>query len=101
MADAATLSDEEWARRRARYLTGLIWHVGTFVIINGFFWFLDLFVGQDGVQWAHWLTLFWGLAVLFHALAWLIDGRQLERRRTQRYLDEERRSHHRPRVESE
>ena len=47
------------ARARARYLTGLLWHVGAFVIINGAFWLLDLFVGQSGAQWAFWITAFW------------------------------------------
>ena len=79
------LSGEQMAQRRAKYTTGLLWHVGAFIIINGFFWLLDLFVGQDGVQWAPWITAFWGLALLFHILAWLIDGRQVERRLTQHY----------------
>ncbi|MEM9608382.1 MAG: 2TM domain-containing protein [Actinomycetota bacterium] len=85
-------SDHELAQRRAKYLTGLLWHIGAFVIINAFFWFLDNITGEDGVQWAFWITLFWGIALLFHALAWFIDGRQLERRQTQRYLDDERRT---------
>lgn len=82
------VSDEELAQRRAKYLTGLLWHVGTFVIINAFFWLLDIVIGASGVQWAFWITLFWGLALLFHVLAWLIDGRQVERRRADRYLHE-------------
>lgn len=89
MADLQSLTTEELAARRAAYLTGLIWHLGTFVIINAFFWLLDVLVGPNGVQWAFWITLFWGLALLFHALAWFIDGRQLERRRAQRYLEDE------------
>lgn len=77
------------ARRRARYLTGLLWHVGAFVIINAAFWLLDLFVGEAGAQWAYWITATWGFALAFHGLAWLIDGRQLERRRADRYLAEQ------------
>lgn len=89
MADTPTVSDEQLAQRRAKYLTGLVWHVGAFVIINAFFWTLDLWTGAGGVQWAFWITLFWGFALLFHALAWFVDGRQLERRRTQHYLERE------------
>lgn len=89
MADTTTVSDEQLAQRRAKYLTGLVWHVGAFVIINAFFWILDLWTGASGLQWAFWITLFWGFALLFHALAWFVDGRQLERRRTQRYLERE------------
>lgn len=87
-AEHATAA-EDLARRRARYLTGLLWHLGAFVIINGFFWLLDLGVGQSGAQWAYWITLAWGFGVLFHVLAWLIDGRQVERRRAERYLEKE------------
>ena len=92
MDDQDQLSAEQAAARRARYLTGLIWHLGTFVIINAFFWLLDAFVGQDGLQWAYWITAAWGLGLLFHVLAWFVDGRQLERRRARRYLDEEQRA---------
>lgn len=91
MADQRHQTDEQLAEQRAKYDTGLLWHIGSFVIINGFFWVLDLFVGQDGLQWAYWITLVWGLGLVFHVLAWLIDGRQVERRRAQRYLDAERR----------
>jgi len=66
----------------------LLWHVGAFVIINAFFWLLGIAIGASRVQWAFWITLFWGLALLFHVLAWSIDGRQVERRRADRYLNE-------------
>jgi hypothetical protein len=89
MANTPTVSDEQLAQRRAKYLTDLIWHVGAFVIINTFFWILDLWTGASGLQWAFWITLFWGFALLFHALAWFVDGRQLERRHTQHYLERE------------
>jgi hypothetical protein len=79
--------DTQLARRRAKYLTDLLWHVGAFLIINAAFWAMDLFLGQDGLQWAYWITIFWGIGLAFHVLAWLIDGRQLERRRTERYLE--------------
>jgi hypothetical protein len=77
------------AAKRAKYLTGLLWHAGTFVIINAFFWILDIFVGESGVQWSFWITLAWGLALAFHALAYYVDGRQLEHRKAQDYLEEE------------
>jgi 2TM domain len=87
--DEDVRSDEQLAAERAKYLTGLIWHVGAFVILNAFFWFLDLVVGVGGLQWAFWITAIWGMALLFHVLAWIVDGRQLERRRAQRYLEHE------------
>ena len=91
MARTATATLEERAHQRARYLTGLLWHAGAFIIINGFFWILDLIVGAPGLQWAYWITLCWGLALAFHALAWAVDGRQVEERSAERYLSRERR----------
>lgn len=79
----------ELAERRAKSLTDLLWHIGAFLIVNGFFWALDLAVGAAGVQWAVWITAVWGFALAFHVLAYLIDGRQLQARKTQQYLDEE------------
>jgi len=70
-----SITHEEQARR-ARYLTGLMWHVGAFLIINTFFWVLDLIIGQSGIQWAFWITLFWGVALAFHVLAYLVVGRR-------------------------
>jgi uncharacterized membrane protein YhaH (DUF805 family) len=81
---------ETRARRRAKYLTGLLWHIGAFVIINAFFWILDLTIGADGLQWAYWITGVWGIGLLFHLLAYAVDGRQLEERKTQQYLADER-----------
>ena len=87
MATTAQQIAEDRARHRARYLTGLLWHVGVFVVVNGFFWLLDWMIGQDGFQWAYWITLLWGLALAFHVVAWLVDGRDLEERKTREYLD--------------
>ncbi len=84
------LTTELRARQRARYLVGLIWHLGTFTIINGFFWILDWSIGQAGVQWAPWITAVWGLALAFHVLAYLVDGRGVERRLTEGYVRRER-----------
>ena len=39
------------------------------------------------MNWSIWITLFWGFALAFHGLAFLIDGRQIEERKTQ-VLDE-------------
>jgi hypothetical protein len=75
---------------RARYLTGLLWHIGTFVIINASLWALDLY-GGGGADWAFWITAMWGFALAFHALAWFVVGRDVEGRKSAQYLDQERR----------
>ena len=90
MAKATERTPADRAQQRAKYLSGLLWHVGAFVILNAFFWVLDLSLGQDGAQWAYWITGFWALALAFHALGYFIDGRQLEDRKAKQYLEEDR-----------
>ena len=75
------IAPEERARR-TRYLTGLMWHAGAFLIITVFFGILDLIVGQAGLQWAYWITLFWGVGLAFHVLAYLVVGRRSDGRST-------------------
>jgi uncharacterized membrane protein len=70
----------ERARKRARYLTDLLWHAGAFLIINVFFWILDLGLGRGGVQWAYWITGVWAFALAFHGLAYYVDGRGVAER---------------------
>ncbi len=89
MAEKKTTTAEERARHRAQYLSGLVWHAGAFVIINAFFWILDL-AGAGGVNWAFWITIFWGFALAFHALAYYVDGRNLEETKAEQYLQDER-----------
>ncbi len=91
MAQAEVQTPEARARKRAKYLAGLVWHAGTFVIINAFFWIMDLGLGAEGLQWSFWITAGWGFALAFHALAYIVDGRQLQQRKSQQYLEEERR----------
>ncbi len=80
-------TDEQRARRRAKYLVDLLWHAGAFLIINAAFWIMDLTLGAPGIQWAIWVTAPWAFALVFHALAYAIDGRDLERRRAEHYLE--------------
>ncbi len=70
-----SITPEEQARR-AKNLTDLMWHVGAFLIINAFFWILDAMLGQAGIQWAYWITLFWGFALAFHVLTYIVVGRR-------------------------
>lgn len=81
---------EQRASARAKYLTSVLWHAGAFVIINTFLVLIDLVTG-GGLNWAFWVAAPWGFALAFHVLAYAIDGRQLEHRKTVEYLEEEQR----------
>ena len=72
MPKTETKTAEQRAERRSREYTGLLWHIATFAIINGFLWWLDI-AGGTGVDWAYWITTFWGIALLFHIAWYMID----------------------------
>ena len=87
--DAST--PESRAQKRAKSYTSLLWHIGVFIVINAFFWILDLVTGAEGIQWAYWITIFWGLALAFHVVAYLVGDSGVEQRKYQKALAEEKR----------
>ena len=84
-ADAEMRRAREQAQARAKYLVDLLWHIGAFVIVNGFLWLIDAATG-GGITWAWYVTIAWGFGLAFHVLAYLIDGRQLRQRKADDYL---------------
>lgn len=80
-----TSSAFDQARRRARYWSGLVWHAGAFLIINAFFWLMDMGLGQSGAQWWYWIAIPWAFALAFHGLAYYVDGRRLEDRAAEKF----------------
>ncbi|MBT8197651.1 MAG: 2TM domain-containing protein [Acidimicrobiia bacterium] len=81
---------EERARKRAKAYNGLMWHIGTFVVVNAFLWFIDI-NGGGGLDWAYWTTIPWGVALGFHALSYFIDDSGMTQRKYEKFLDAERR----------
>lgn len=70
-----------------------MWHAGTFLIINGFFWVLDAITG-NGITWAVWISLMWGLALAYHALACYVDGRGTEAAAVETFTEHRSSDHH-------
>ena len=93
MPQANANTPEARAHKRAKSYTSLMWHIGAFVVINGFFWILDLITGASGVQWAYWITIFWGVALAFHVVAYLVGDSGIEQRKYQQALAEEKQQH--------
>ena len=89
MARATDRTPEERAEKRVKEFTDVMWHLATFVIVNGFLWAIDLYQG-GGVNWAFWVTISWGIGLAFHVAAYMLDDNGLQNRRYQRYLAEER-----------
>lgn len=76
---------EEQARARAKSLVDFLRHLGIFVIVNAFIWIQDYYIGGE-IGWAYWVTIPWGMGLAFHGLAYLIEGRRLEDRKTEEYM---------------
>ena len=89
MSGTTGLTAEERAKKRAKEYTDLIWHVALFAIIIPMLWFIDLGSG-DGVNWAYWPTIGWGLAVAFHVASYVIDDGDTQGRIYQQFLAKER-----------
>ena len=81
----APSTPEERAHKRAKELTDLMWHAGTFLIVNVFLWALDI-VGGGGVNWAYWVTIGWGIGLAFHALDYFIEGRGMAATKEEQFL---------------
>lgn len=88
MARTDTRTPEERARERARDYSGLLWHLVSFAIINGFLWLID--IASGGGYWAFWITIFWGIGLLFH-IAWYVIDVSRSGRRYEKFLEDERR----------
>jgi Na+/melibiose symporter-like transporter len=88
MTDTETTTPEERALKRSKDFTGMLWHIATFVIINAFLWTIDI-LGGDGVNWAFWVTITWGIALAFH-VAWYFIDVSREGRRYEKFLEDER-----------
>ncbi len=86
--ESPELAAEKRAARRAGALTGVLWHVATYLIINAFLWFIDL--RQGGLEWAYWVSLSWGIALAFHVAWYLIGERGVSK--YEHALDQERRT---------
>ena len=92
MADDLT-TPEARARHRAEEWAGLWWHVAVYVVVNAFLWIVD-WVSGDGIGWAYWTTIPWGIGLAFHVASYLIDTRGVQQRKYERYLAEERAREH-------
>ncbi|NQV06078.1 2TM domain-containing protein [bacterium] len=88
MSGAGTRTPEERARKRVDEFEGLVWHLVTFLIVNAFMWFIDI-NGGGGVEWAYWVTIPWGIGLLFHVAAYYIEQSGFRERKYMKALAQE------------
>jgi hypothetical protein len=56
-----------------------MWHTGFFVVVNAFLWIQDIVAGE-GLEYAYWITIPWGVGLISHALAYLFETRRMKER---------------------
>lgn len=63
------MSDEQYekARKRVQELKGFYSNLITYIVINVFLMIINL-VTSPGSLWFYWVTIFWGIAIVIHAV---------------------------------
>ncbi len=89
MAHSDMSTPEGRARERAKNLSNLVWHTAAFVVVNTFLWIQDIAAG-GGLEYAYWTTIGWGIGLAFHYLAYFVGRRNVEGRKYEQFLAEER-----------
>ena len=56
MARSDMSTPEARARKRMKDFSSLLWHAGTFVVVNAFLWIQDIVAG-GGLEYAYWTTI--------------------------------------------
>lgn len=79
------------AKEQARKLRGFYSHLATYVVLNIVLAIVNLVV-SPGDLWFYWITIFWGIGLVFHALdVFTIQGRFLgsewEERKAKEIMD--------------
>lgn len=77
--DATTPDDKELRERalaRIQQRRGFFTHLGSYVLVNAILWIIwavNDAAADSGIPWPAWVTLFWGIGVVWHA--WNTFGR--------------------------
>ncbi|QSZ67414.1 2TM domain-containing protein [Methanofollis aquaemaris] len=82
----------ERAQKRVRELRGFYEHLGIYLVVNLLLFAINA-VTSPGAWWFYWVTLFWGVGLLFHAVGTFLGGRILgpewEERKVREYMEKE------------
>lgn len=96
MTDNGSTGDPavERAKKRVKELRDFYSHLVVYLVVNTGLVLLDLAQG-DGLQWAYWVVIGWGIGLVAHAASVFIFesrlGSQWEAKKLEKYTEEERR----------
>lgn len=63
----------EKVERRVNQKIGLLWHIGTYVVINAFMVFIWA-LGSRTSLWFLWVLVPWGVGLAFHVIGYFLGG---------------------------
>ncbi|MCK9307990.1 MAG: 2TM domain-containing protein [Methanoculleus sp.] len=66
------------AKEHVEALQGFYIHLAAYIIVNVLLFAADILT-DPGTLWFFWVTIFWGVGLIFHALGVFVGGRVLGR----------------------
>ena len=76
------------AKEKVRNLKGFYTNLISYLVINVVLIIIN-YVTSPGYWWFYWVTIFWGIAVLIHAVQVFITGNKLSKEWEEKKIDEE------------
>jgi len=62
------------AKRRVEEIRGFYRHLAAYIAVNLLLFAINMVI-SPGALWFYWVTIFWGIGVIFHALGVFAGGR--------------------------
>ncbi|AAB86195.1 conserved hypothetical protein [Methanothermobacter sp. CaT2] len=91
------MEDDEYkrARKRVEDLKGFYIHISVFTIVNLTLFLINL-LSTPGTWWFYWITVFWGIGIIWHAFGVFIGdrflGKEWEEKKIKEYMEREKRN---------
>lgn len=91
------MEDNEYkrARKRVEDLKGFYIHISVFTIVNLTLFLINL-LSTPGTWWFYWITVFWGIGIIWHAFRVFIGdrflGKEWEEKKIKEYMEREKRN---------
>ena len=83
------------ARKRVEDLKGFYIHISVFTIVNLTLFLINL-LSTPGTWWFYWITVFWGIGIIWHAFGVFIGdrllGKEWEEKKIKEYMEKEKRN---------
>jgi hypothetical protein len=82
------------AKRQVEEIRGFYTHLVVYVVVNLLLFTINMVTSPGGL-WFYWVTIFWGVGLVFHALSVFVGGRvfgrEWEERKIREYMEREER----------